>query len=884
MGAVGQDTDTHTERGVQSRRRRTPRLLAAKLRAPELPSAHVPRPALSALLSQEGARLTLLSGPPGAGKTTLLAEWVANQPDRRWAWFSVDVLDNDPIRFWTYVVAALQSYEPSVGVEALDLLRDAEENESMIFVESLAADLADLASPITLIFDDVHRVENRPVLRALDYLIEHLPARQRVIISTRADPPLSLHRLRARGELLELRQSDLQFTQQDAETFFERFGDVRLGQAEVRLLTERTEGWIAGLLLAALALRGEEDPEPFVRRLALFQPTLADYLLGEVIERQPTAVKEFLLKTSILTELNASLCDAITGRSASQRMLRTLDAQNLFVLPLDPTRHSFRYHHLVAELLSSEFRATDGQAWRQAHHRAAEWYIEAERHSEAMDHLFAGGFLDEALDLIIDTVTRQWDAGQAADLSRWLDRFSEGFFDTRPKRMLDLALILVLGGRYAEAARCLDEVERAFTSGGHRDALQEARLTGVRFVWAQFQGDAALTIDWGEKAIDCYRPDADDGYFNRLPAALVRSWGWLDDTEAAWAAWRRPYPFPPVPESIARLLTPTTLSQIRLLEGHLQEAEQLADEALEYVNRAGPDHPILAEARLTRAGVYWERNQLDESEREFESALRQAETNNLVPFVVIALVGLACIWAGSGHREEAFELISRCHRANRPLALPQAFAMRVDSTKARLLLAEGATSEARRLIKLMPPSVESSFLRTRLALAQGDRKGASQLLTHAETSVRTPRRRLEWQLLDARCGSPSGADSLAGAIEFAAQHQFVRCFVDEGDELRALLHQHAGLSPASFVQDLLAAFDAPAGATTSHIDPLVDPLSEREQVVLTYLPSWVSNDEIAAELYISLNTLKTHLRSIYRKLGANSRREAVTQARSRGLL
>ena len=631
MGAVRQQTDTHSEGGGDPGSRRSPRLLAAKLRAPELPSAHVPRPALSALLSQEGARLTLLSGPPGAGKTTLLAEWVANQPDRRWAWFSVDVLDNDPIHFWTYVVAALQSYEPSVGVEALDLLRDAEEDESMIFVESLAADLADLASPITLILDDLHRVEDRPVLRALDYLIDHLPAGQHLIISTRADPPLSLHRLRASGELLELRQSDLQFTQQDAETFFERFGDVQLGQAEVRLLTERTEGWIAGLQLAALALRGEEHPEPFVRRLALLQPTLADYLLGEVIERQPTYVQEFLLKTSILAELNASLCDAITGRTDSHRMLRTLEAQNLFVLPLAATRHSFRYHHLVAELLRTEFEATDREASSEAHHRAAEWYIGAERHSEAMDHLLAGGFLDEALDLLIDTATSRWDAGQAANMLQWLDRFPRGFFDTRPKRMLDLALVLTTGGRYAEAARCLEQVESTLLSDGPPDAVLQARLTGVRFIWAQFQGDAELTIDWGQRAIDCYRPEADDGYFNRLPPALVRSWGWLDDTEAAWAAWRRPYPFPPVPESIARLLTPTTLSQIRLLEGHLQEADQLADEALEYVNPAGRDHPILTEARLTRAGVYWERNQLDESEHEFESALRQAENERLSP-------------------------------------------------------------------------------------------------------------------------------------------------------------------------------------------------------------------------------------------------------------
>jgi LuxR family maltose regulon positive regulatory protein len=883
LGAVRRETRRSERTAEDSGRPRHPRLVAAKLRAPELPPAHVPRAALCRVLSREDNRLTLLSGPPGVGKTTLLSEWLTERPDRRVAWLSVDSLDDDPIHFWTYLVASLQRSEPSVGVEALDLVMDSHDDETLTPVESLAADLADLERPLTLILDDLHRVQARHVFQALDYLVGNLPLGLRVILSTRVDPPLALHRLRAGGELLELRQSDLRFAEQDAEAFFERFGGMRLAPADVQILTEQTEGWIAGLQLAALSLRGATDPEAFVRRFAAPHPTVSDYLLGEVLERQPTGIQDFLLQTSILPELNASLCDAVTGRADSHRLLRTLEAQNLFILPVDPARHSFRYHHLFAKLLQSELRARDREAWRAAHRRATEWYSSEDRPSEAMEHLFAGGFDDEALDLLIDNAPRFYDRTQVPEMLQWLDRFPKGYFDARPKRMLDLAMVLCLGGRYAEAARCLEQVEAALSSGKQPDVVQQARLTGHWAMWSHLVGDARLTVTWAERAISSSRADADDGYFDRFPDGLVRSWGWLGDTEEAWKARQRLYPFPPVAESVARFLTPATLSQIRLIEGHLHEAERLADEALMYVNLTGLDHPALTEARLTRAGVHWERDELDESEREFETALRDAESHSRTGFAIIASLGLVRIWAASGRRHEALDLLSTCRETNRPLALPEPFATRVDAAEARLLL-ESSTSDARRIVRHLPESLETLFLRVRLALAQGDRDEASRLLALMEDDRTTPRRRLQWQLLDARTRSASSTQSLRAAVEFAASEGFIRCFVDEGDELLPLLHQQSGAGPAWFVQDVLAALDGSARITSSSDEGLVDPLSDREQVVLSYLPSWVSSGEIAAELYISLNTLKSHLRSIYRKLGASSRREAVVQARSRGLL
>ncbi len=469
------------------------------------------------------------------------------------------------------------------------------------------------------------------------------------------------------------------------------------------------------------------------------------------------------------------------------------------------------------------------------------------------------------------------------ELLKWIERFPDGFFDARPKRTLDLALVLILGGRYAEASRCLEQVDSNLSSGNQSDVVQQTRLSGLWGLWSHLVGDAPRAISWAEKAIESYRPEADDGYFDRFADGLVRSWGWLDDTEEAWRARRRRYPFPPVAESVARFLTPATVSQIRLAEGHLHDAERLADEALMYANPTGLDHPALAEARLTRAGVQWERDEIDEAEREFETALREAERHSRTGFAVIASLGLARIWASSGRRDEAFDLLSTCRRINVPLALPEPFAGRIDAAEARLLI-ETSVAEAGRLIGRLPDSLETSFLRTRLALARGDRREASSILARSEDHLTTLRRRLQWQLLDARAGTASSEESLRAAVDVAAREGFVRCFVDEGDELLSLLREHSGASPAWFVKDVIEAFQASMTSHSPGSGSLVDPLSDREQVVLSYLPSWVPSAEIASELYISLNTLKSHLRSIYRKLGATSRREAVVQARDRGLL
>lgn len=884
MGAVRQRTEAGfnkpTARTVAGGRAR---LVAAKLRPPEVPPSHVPRPALCSMLSREGSRLTVLSGPPGAGKTTLLSEWITTRPDRRVAWMSVDPLDDDPVHFFTYLVASLQRHEPTVGVEALDLVVDAEEEAPLASAESLAADLADLDRPITLILDDLHQVHAKHVFRALDHLVGSLSVGTRVILSTRVDPPLALHRLRARGELLELRQSDLQFAEQDAETFFARFGGLRLGRADVRILTERTEGWITGLQLAALSLRNEVDPGAFVRRFAGPNPTASDYLLGEVLERQPSAIQDFLLETSILGELDPALCDAVAGRTDSHQILRDLEAQHLFVLPVELSRSSFRYHQLFAELLESELRARDRVAWREAHWRAARWYSAAGRPSDALDHLLVAEFHQEALELLIDQAPSFYDRVETAEMLKWIERFPEGFFDARPKRMLDLAMVLILGGRYAEAARCLEQVEHILSLEDRSDGTDQVRLSGHWAMWSHVVGDAEGALRWAAKAVDGYSPEADDGYFDRVPDALVRCWGWLDDTHEAWKARQRLYPVPPLAENLARFVTPATLSQLQLIEGHLHEAERSADEALMYANPSGPNHPALAEARLTRAGVHWERDELDQAEREFETSLREAEAHARTAFAVIASLGLVRIWGASGKVDQAFDLLATCRRINRPLALPEPFAGKVDAAEALLLLAQ-SLPEASRIIERLPDGVETSFLRSRVALARGDRNTASDRLGAMEHRLTTPRRRLQWQLLDARTGSVSSGGSLRAAVEFAAQEGFIRCFVDEGDELLPLLHEQSGAGPAWFVQDLLAALEASAATASSRSDGLVDPLSEREQVVLSYLPSWVSSAEIASELYISLNTLKSHLRSIYRKLGASSRRDAVVQARERGLL
>jgi LuxR family maltose regulon positive regulatory protein len=593
---------------------------------------------------------------------------------------------------------------------------------------------------------------------------------------------------------------------------------------------------------------------------------------------------EFLVRTSVLDEFTAPLCDAITGRHDSQRLLHWLESQNLFLVRLDEQAEWFRYHHLFAELLRAELRAADPRAEPDIHHRAAEWFTQHDRISHAINQLLLGRFYNEALELILTHAVRFYHEGQRLAVARFLELLPEEMFQEQTRLMVDRAAVLVVAGRYGEAEAWLQKAERVLGDNTGADAVQWARLNAIGASLAQLQGDGPSTIRRGTAAMEEWCPEADDGEGATLPYSLIRAWGWLDDTRAAWSALRRDRPTPPLVAPLSEIVPPATLSQICYIEGRLRDATRLADEALDNGVRAGLDHPALGEARLTRAGVLWERNQLGSAETEFELALRSAESDKRVGFVVLAALGLARIWQTTGRQDDAFDMLAVARQASGGHLLPAPFGTRVNAVETQMLIDVGSLAEARILLGRLPESIQLSLLTARLSLAEGDRSPAAELISLVDRGSLTLRQELECWLLDTCSGSPTAAGSLTRALQFAAHERYIRCFVGAGDAMKdALRHRRAG-EDAPFVRELLSAIGETAVPRVASSDNLREPLTEREEAVLAFLPGWLSNREIAAELYVSVNTLKTHLKSLYRKLEATSRHDAVVRSKALGLL
>ncbi len=860
--------------------RRLLRFVAAKVACPGMPPTHVSREGLrSALVGAAG--LALVSAPAGTGKTTLLAEWVQRDLGGRAAWLSIDRRDNDPVRFWMYVLAAIQTLEPDLGIGTLDLLSSRGGCDSVDVAEALVAELGGLDAPpdLTLVLDDLHNLSERSIYEGLDSLIERRPPGLRIVLSTRADPLLRLGRFRASGSLLELRQADLRFSQLEAEELF-RAPALRLEPRDLDLLVDRTEGWIMALQMAAVALRGNMDVGRYLDQIAARDSTLADYLVAEVMEGLPEEVRDFLLLTSVLDELVPDACDSVTRRGDSRRILTYLRQHNLFLVAPDAAHSSPRYHHLFAELLRVELRSIDPEAEQAANLRAAWWFRSAGDSASAMDHFFAAGAYDEALGVLMDNAVGYYDAGLARSMVEWIERFPPGFFDAKPRRTLDLASMLCANGRFAEATDWLQRLEGRTPAFVREDPVLRARLPAIRALCAHMGGQPRESIEWIERALACYHEEADDGYHARMPLALVRSWGWLGDTSAARAAWSRTYPVPSLPDDLARPLTAATMSQIYLIEGHLREAEALAEISLGELD--DPLAPFVIEARLTRAGVAWDRDQLVRAEREFDLALREAEQHHRVPFLVMASLGLARIWHATDRRADAWDVLAVARRARFPRALGGPFAERVELTAAHLSLLEGRRRDGQEMLDRLPWSVESALVQVRLWLEQGEPTAAAKLLRRLERESFTPRQRLGCQLLDVRLGSSSAPRSLRDAVSFAEREGFVRPFVDQGVDppLRHGLHPpqpEAGNGAPVEWAELDVAMIAAASAPT-------ELLTDSELGIVKYLPEWLSNKEIADQLYVSVNTVKTHLKSIYRKLDVTSRSDAIARAKDLGLL
>ena len=863
------------------------RFALAKFRPTALPATLVIRSALHDRLTAEAdKRLTVVVGSAGAGKSVLLSSWAAARPPSATSWLSCDKADADPVRFWTGFIEAAQAVAPGFGADAGDLLT-MDGVVSADVTASIANDAAKLPRGSAIIVDDFHTAA-AGVCGTMTDLVERWPAgTAQLVLASRVDPPLRLHRLRISGELCELRDHDLHFSLVESGSLLANFG-VEIGPAELTLLHQRSEGWAAALQMAALSLRGTTDPVRAARALEIRSDTIAEYFTSEVLDQQPPEIGRFMLDTSVLGELTADACAAITARPDAEALLHSIDAANLFLVALDDERSSFRYHHLVRRVLRAELKARDRDREQALQLRAAEWFKAAGDTRRAARHFLAARHADRALDLMQDRVVPGFLRDPAPPAALDLSTIDPSLLADAPDRLLGLAADLLLSGDAAGGGQYLDLLDRARPSIPPHSRLA-ARFAVMRSFHHALTGqlNEAVRAGLGARAIQ-ERTELQDEWNAAVPLILLRVYPCLEDYEAVEREAAAALAVPGLAEPARLVLVPSARALAWFEAGRLPEATDAARAAHADARRLGFDqHFFAVDSLRVLAGVALERRDLDTAERLTEQALSITEQRR-PSFEFLALLDRAGIWAARGQAREALATVE----AARLLLAGTGSVLlaRADELEALLRLSLGDLRSPAELASRLPATRRGPLL-ARIALAVGDHHAAQEHLQFAALGHLTPRRALMREMLLAAAaiarGDPMAASILGGALQTARRAGFLNTVVTAAPQVTSYLIADSAQARADpFTEQLLAAaLEAHAvQPVASRSDrPPVEPLTGAELRVLKLLPT-SSYSQIAATLYVSRNTVKTHLKSIYQKLGVASRSQAVERAADLHLL
>ena len=885
-------------------------LLATKLNVPGLRPDLVPRPRLAQRLDEgRGRGLVLACAPAGYGKTVLLAEWI-RRGRHRVAWLSLDAGDNDPARFWRHAVAALDRARPGISERMGPLLGPPSPPSFEPLVTALineVADQPDADEALLLVLDDYHVISSPLVHESLGFLLEHQPPGLQLALTSRSDPPLGLARLRARGQLTELRAAELRFTPPEAAALLRQVaagpGGARPGapllqvpEAVAAALAARTEGWAAGLQLAGLSLRGQDDVDGFVAAFTGSHRYVLDFLAEEVLEHQTEQARAFLLETSVLERLSGPLCDAVTGRPGSQALLEEAERAGLFVVPLDEVRGWWHYP-LFADLLRARLQQEKPHEAARLHRNAAAWYAERGLADDAIRHAVAAGEMTWAARLI----ERHFDAahslrGEAATVQRWLTPLPAELIRSRPRLLLAQAVPAATGGRLEAAEQLVDAAERAY-SDQRADAGDEpfeptigpagsllvnvpATIALVRGYLAQLRGDARGTAEFGSQAVAESR---EDEWIVRSVAQVqlaVAGWldGRLDEAERAFAdgiAGRRAVGLP-----TWGAWASYELGQVQYARGRLDAAVRTCEQALEAAARTGqPPSPTAGPAYVSLAELAYQRNELDTALDNAERGIALCRSFVYTMPLAAGLATLAWIRQAGGDPAGALDAMDEAVRASP--GPPPGLLNPIPARRARLLLTQGNLAAAALVL----------LDRLYAAAAAQDRVGSL-------IEIGTLR-----ALALAACGQDADAvNALAGVLTLACPQGYVRVFADEGPPMAALLAQliaaqRSGSGFGAVAEVPLGCLARLRGAlSTRGVAPdagpdraaaapgLVDPLTSRELEVLEMLAAGASNQAIASQLVVALDTVKKHVSHVLSKLGAANRTEAVARARQLGLI
>ena len=865
---------------------RSPRFPSSKFRVPKLVPGLVRRSRLLDRLDRgEQVRLALVVGPAGAGKTMLLADWLAASPERPSAWLSCDAADADPARFVAAIIEAARYGfgQPSIGEDARQLIG----LDGEVSADAVAALADDLDAPDgvrVLAIDDFH-LAGAASADALRWLVEYHPPSLQLVVASRVDPPLRVHRMRAHQDLVELRDGDLAFSVEETRSFLAGFG-VWLDEPELALVHRRSEGWVAGLQMAAISIQGSPDRATAAGRVRLHRNTVADYFLEEVLSHQRPEVAEFMLATSVLDELSVPACTALCSQG-SAKMLEFLYGTHMFIAIVDDEARTYRYHHLIKEVLQTELHARDPAREKQLHEAAAQYLIEAGQIGAAARHLLAAGDQAAAFSLLNEGVVRDVLTNPAVSSALDLDEMRPELFSDAPEFLLPLAAELLWRGAFERGSRAVALARLCRIDPGRRPELA-VRLALVNMLYCTFIGQFDEAVAHREQARPFEaRADGVSDWIVTLDTLAMYCHTYLGHFSQA-RQLADTLMSAQVSAALTEVLCPGVISQAAFIEGVLEEAGVLAASTLTAARRLHFDrHYFAFHALRTTALLALERHDLAAAAEPVERALEIA-SGARPAFNYLAQLDRARIWAAGGNYDEALASLPAARAAlksDHSVLLAGA-----DELEARLRLALGDRSGAARVIEQLPGD-RRIVMSAIIALAAGNPEQAAQALSGAPAEGATIRSDLELRLLRASIAvsqsSPQAPALVRRALAVAERHGFTQTVVDTAPQLVEHVISDSHLYPRTRQLTALITAGLKArkrAAPAPGQGKLADPLTAAELRVLQKLAERLTYTEIASDLYLSLNTVKTHLRHAYMKLGVTSRSAAIKRATSLGIL
>ena len=901
-------------------------LLTTKLFMPRPRPDLVSRPRLLEKLD-EGLqqKLTVISAPAGFGKTTLVSGWIAHC-GKPVAWLSLDKGDGDPRRFLAYFVIALQTILPDVGEGVLDVLQSPQPPPSESILTALLNELATVRDSFAIVLDDYHVIDASPVDQALTFLLEHSPPQMHLVITTREDPNLPPARLRARRQLTEIRIADLRFTLSEAADFLNQMMALDLSEENIAALETRTEGWIAGLQLAALSMRDQDDVAGFISAFAGDHRYIVDYLVEEVLQHQSERVRNFLLQTSILGRLSGPLCEAVTDQKESSALLETLERSNLFVIPLDDKRYWYRFHHLFGDVLRAHLMEEQPDQVPILHKRASEWYERNEAPTDAICHALASQDFNRTADLVELAWSEMDKNRQSAQWLDWVKALPKELIRARPVLSVGYAWALLDSGELESAESRLQDAEgwldRLPDLGDEQVADQEelrhlpATIAAARAYLALALGNVPDTVKHAHRALDLL---SEDEFHRRgTPAALLGLASLTDgDLETADKALTDAMTDYRMAGNILFSITGTfILADIRATLGRLRQAFNVYQQSLQLAEGQGKFVRWGTANLYTGLGeLYREQNDLKAATKHLLRSKELGEQAALPRWHFRWCLAQARVKEAQGDWDGALDLLDEAEREYVRGPVPDV--RPVAAWRARVWIKQGKLAEAQDWVREQNLSTRDdlSYLRefehitlARLLIAQYEREQKKEVISQAmELLTRLQKAAeeggkvgslieilvLQALACEAQGEIPSALASLKRALQLAEPEGYVRIFVDEGKPMVRLLTEaaqsgilsdYAGTLLDEFNAERSFSEDKPSPVSTKASQPLVEPLSERELEVLQLIAQGLSNREIGERLFLAMPTVKGHNRNIFGKLQVKNRTEAVARAREFGLL